>query len=309
LTWWEAGLLGLIQGLTEFFPVSSSGHLVIGQAVLGLAIPGIFFDVVVHVATLFSVLIVYRERFRFLVRGTVGRGEPNAWPYLWKLGLATIPAVVVGFTLRDFFEARFDEPIFAATLILVTGCIVWSSRWALGTHPFGPLELVPFVVAAGFSALAGTIVPFWLVLGLVTAIMLLSRLTAGSAEPALREPTWGGALVMGIAQAAAIFPGITRSGTTVVAGLWRRIDPVVAAEFSFLMSVPAIIGAVVLQAPDALREGVGVGAVPLMVGFAAAAVSGVLAIQFFVALLRRQNFFVFAYYAWAVAGLFLLAYR
>jgi undecaprenyl-diphosphatase len=309
LTWWEAGLLGLIQGLTEFFPVSSSGHLVIGQAVLGLAIPGIFFDVVVHVATLVSVLIVYRERFRFLVRGTIGRGEPSAWPFLWKLGLATVPAVVVGFTLRDFFEARFDEPVFAATLILVTGCIVWSSRWALGTHRVGLLEVVPIVVAAAFSALAGTIVPFFLVFGLVTAIMLLSRLTAGTAEPTLREPTWGGAMVMGIAQAAAIFPGITRSGTTVVAGLWRRIDPVVAAEFSFMMSVPAIIGAVVLQAPDALREGVAVGAVPLMVGFAAAAVSGVYAIQFFVALLRKQNFHVFAYYAWAVAGLFLLAYR
>jgi undecaprenyl-diphosphatase len=112
---------------------------------------------------------------------------------------------------------------------------------------------------------------------------------------------------MGIAQALAILPGISRSGSTVIAALWRRITPAEAAEFSFLMSIPAILGAVVLQVPDVLRaEEMAVRWPPLIVGAIAAAISGILAIRFFVALLKRQNFYVFAYYCWAAAGLFLL---
>lgn len=308
MTWWEALILGVVQGVTEFFPVSSSGHLVMGQALLGLTIPGIMFDVVVHVATLFSVTIVYRETLMGLVRGMFAKGPDSSWPYIMKLGLATVPAVIVGFTLKDWFEARFDDPIFAATMVLVTGCVVWSSRWALGTHRIGPVELVPIAVAALFSILAGTVLPFALVLALQTALMTLSRATSGP-EVDKPEPTWLGALLMGIGQAVAIFPGITRSGSTVLVGLWRRIDPVAAAQFSFLMSIPAILGAAVLQVPDALRAEIGVGSTALVVGFIAAAVSGVVAIRFFVALLRRQNFYVFAYYCWAAAGLFLLLER
>jgi undecaprenyl-diphosphatase len=305
MTWWEALILGVVQGLTEFFPVSSSGHLVIGQELLGLAIPGIVFDVVVHIATLISVMIVYRATIIRLLTGLFARGEASTWPYALKIVLATIPAVIVGFTLRDWFEARFDEPIFAGTMILVTGCVVWSSRWALSAKKIGPLEVVPFAVAAGFSLFAGTLVPFLLVLALQAGIMTVSRISAPAG--AHDVPTWGGALIMGIAQSVAIFPGISRSGSTVLAALWGRVTPAAAAEFSFLMSIPAILGAAVLQAPDALRaEDIGVGIVPLIVGFVAAAVSGIVAIRFFVALLRRQNFYVFAIYCWAAAGLFLI---
>jgi undecaprenyl-diphosphatase len=306
MTWWEALILGVVQGLTEFFPVSSSGHLVIGQTLLGLTIPGIVFDVVVHVATLVSVVFVYRVTVLRLIRGLFLRGPESTWPYALKIVLATIPAVIVGFTLRDWFEARFDEPIFAGTMILVTGCVVWSSRWAMSEKEFSPIELVPFAIAALFSLVAGTLLPFLLVLGLQTALMTVSRLTAPLEKHDM--PTWGGALLMGIAQALAIFPGISRSGSTVIAALWRRITPAAAAEFSFLMSIPAILGAAVLQAPDALRaEDLGVGLFPLAVGFFAAAGSGILAIRFFVALLRKQNFFVFAIYCWVAAGVFLLA--
>ncbi len=116
---------------------------------------------------------------------------------------------------------------------------------------------------------------------------------------------------MGIAQAIAIFPGISRSGSTVTTALWRRVDPVAAAEFSFLMSIPAILGAALLSLPDALREGGGrgVGMLPLMVGALAAGVSGIVAIRFFVILLKRQNFYVFAWYCWAAGALFLLYLR
>jgi undecaprenyl-diphosphatase len=310
MTWWEAMILGVVQGLTEFFPVSSSGHLVMGQALLGLEIPGILFDVSVHVATLISVLIVYREKVMRLIRGALGLTEESAWPYILKIVLATIPAVLVGLTMKDWFEARFDDAIFAATMVLVTGCLVWSSRWALGTHRIGPLELLPVGVAALFSLLAGTIVPFLGVAALQTLLMGAARFSRRGDTAIEREPSWATAAFMGLGQALAIFPGITRSGSTVLAGLWRRVDPVAAAEFSFLMSIPAILGAAVLQVPDALRaEDIGVSAFALGVGFLAAAVSGVVAIRFFVALLRRQNFHVFAYYCWVAAGLFLFVAR
>jgi undecaprenyl-diphosphatase len=303
----EAIILGVVQGLTEFFPVSSSGHLVIGQALLGLEIPGILFDVLVHVGTLVSVVIVYRDRLLQLTRGIFRRSGESSWPYLLKIGLATLPAVVVGLTLKDFFEARFADPIFAGTMILVTGCLVWSSRWAIGIRKIGPLELLPLAVAAIISFLAGTIVPFLGVAVLQLVLMGVSRLTAPKERH--MEPTWLGALLMGIGQALAIFPGISRSGTTVLTGLWRRIDPVAAAEFSFLMSIPAILGAAVLQVPDALREPLPVSTQALVFGFLAAMIAGIVAISLFVALLKRQNFHVFAYYCWIAAALFLLVPR
>jgi len=305
MTWWEAMILGVVQGLTEFFPVSSSGHLVIGQELLGLQVPGLLFDVAVHLATLFSVVIVFRERIVQLVRGAIGMARESSWPYIFKVALATLPAVLVGLTMKDFFEARFDDAVFAGTMILVTGCVVWSSRWAQPPGRYRPVELLPLGVAAAFALLAGTILPFLIVLGLQGVIMATSRLSAPP-EPH-KEPSWGGALIMGVAQALAILPGISRSGSTVIAALWRRITPAAAAEFSFLMSIPAILGAVTLQVPDVLRaEEMAVSWAALVAGAAAAAVSGIFAIRFFVELLKRQNFYVFAYYCWAAAGIFLL---
>jgi undecaprenyl-diphosphatase len=305
MTWWEAAVLGTIQGLTEFFPVSSSGHLVMGGAVLGLEIPGILFEVAVHVATLVSVLFVYRLRIWALVRGCCGLEEESSWPYVLKLALATVPAALLGFTAEDWFEARFDDPVFAGTMVLVTGSFVWSSRWVRdeGRRAF-PFDWLPILFAAGVSVLAGTMVPFLAVLAVEALIMFAARATAS--KEWRTEPTWDGALLMGIAQSVAILPGISRSGSTVLTGMWRRIDPVAAAEFSFLMSIPAILGAALLKIPDVAADGAGVGALPLLVGGIAAGVSGILAISLFVALLRRQNFYMFAFYCWGVGALFLL---
>ncbi len=310
MSWWEALILGLVQGLTEFFPVSSSGHLVLGQALLGLQIPGITFDIVVHVATLVSVTVVYRDKLWTLTRGVFGGPEATASRrYVGLIVLASVPAVIVGFTLKDFFEARFDDPAFAATMILVTGAVVWSSRWAMGIRRFGPLELIGPAVGALFSLLAGTIVPFLLVLALEATVFTIARLSRRPG-PAREEVGWVGALLMGLGQAIAIFPGISRSGSTVLAGLWRKIDPVKAAEFSFIMSIPVILGAAILDVPDALRaEEAVVSGTALTVGFIAAMLAGIVAIKFFVTLLRKQNFHAFAYYCWAAAGAFLLLPR
>jgi undecaprenyl-diphosphatase len=307
MTLWEALVLGVVQGLTEFFPVSSSGHLVMTGAVLGLQVPGILFEIAVHVATLVSVLIVYRARIWALARGCLGMTEESGWPYVMKIALATLPAVIIGFTLKDWFEARFDDPAFAGTMILVTGSFVWSSRWVRGARRVWPLDWLPILIAAVIALLAGTVVPFAAVLATEALLMGVARLTAP--KEWRTEPSWSSALLMGIGQAAAILPGISRSGSTVLTGMWRRIDPVQAAEFSFLMSIPAITGAAVLSIPDLAEHGAAIGMGPMLVGAVAAGLSGILAIRLFVALLRRQNFYAFSYYCWAVGALFLLYVR
>jgi len=305
MSWWEALVLGVVQGLTEFFPVSSSGHLVMTQQLLGLTLPGITFEVAVHVATLLSVLVVYRERVASLLRGLVRR-EREAWGYAGQLVVATIPAVAAVLLFGDWIEARFDDPSFTGAMLLVTGCFLWSTRWARHGIP-GPVEFIPIAAAAGVALMNGVLVPFLGMLALLAAIMGVSRRASRAGWET--EPGWGGAVSMGIAQAAAIFPGISRSGSTVVTGMWKRVEPVAAAEFSFLMSVVAIVGAAVLKTPEALEQGIGVAPVPLAVGFLAAALSGVLAIRFFVALLRRQNFHSFAWYCWAAGALYLYYLR
>ena len=158
MAWWEALILGIVQGITEFFPVSSSGHLVMTERLLGLDLPGIGFAVALHVGTLISVMIVYREKLLALARGAFRRGDDSSWPYLLKLAVATVPVAVVGLSLKDWFEARFDDPIFAATMILVTGAVVWSTRWALSTHRFGIAELAP-LAASGATVFAMDLIP------------------------------------------------------------------------------------------------------------------------------------------------------
>jgi undecaprenyl-diphosphatase len=262
---------------------------------------------IVHLATLLSVLIVYWKKITELFRGLFVRGEGSTVAYVGKLALATVPAVVFGLLLKDWFGARFEEPLLAGTMIMVTGSVVWSSRWARKDGSAPLWELVPLVLAFGVSVIAGSWLPFLAALAVEAVIMVIARLTAPREwQP---EPGWGGALLMGFAQVIAILPGVSRSGSTVVTGFWRRIDPVAAAEFSFLMSIPAIVGAAILMIPDALDQGGMVPTGQLIAGFIAAAIAGVLAIRFFVALLRRQNFYVFAYYCWLVGAAFVLLHE
>jgi undecaprenyl-diphosphatase len=127
----EALFLGALQGATEFLPVSSSGHLVMGQAVLGIDLPGILFEVVVHVATLLSVLVVYRERLVELTRGTLLERSPEAWRYVGYLVVATIPVAVVGLAFGDAVEGAFESEKVVGYALLTTGVILASTRWAL----------------------------------------------------------------------------------------------------------------------------------------------------------------------------------
>lgn len=252
----DALILGLVQGLTEFLPVSSSGHLVMAETFLDVPSAGIFVEVALHVATLLSVVIVYRARLAELALGTLRR-DPDALRYMALLALATVPAAVVGLTLKDLVERAFATPALTGFMLLFTGAFLWSTRYVQ--------------------------------------------------RPVVDEPAGPKvALAMGFAQALALLPGISRSGATITAGLWGRASGVRAAEFSFLMSIPAIIGAAILEARNFEGAVSDVGGAPLLVAFFAALAAGILAIRSLVWLLRRQSFYAFAYYVWAAGALFLL---
>ena len=252
---WQGLVLGLVQGLTEFLPVSSSGHLVLVEALTGVKLPGVFVEVSLHVATLGSVLVVYGGRLWSVARGVV-RGRREDGRYALLLAVATIPAGVIGVLLHHQIEERFHSLTFVGGAFIVTGLVLWSTRRRVGERP---------------------------------------------------EPSTLGAVGIGAAQAVAILPGISRSGSTVSAALWAGLDPARAAEFSFLMAIPVIAGAALLEGRHMVVGLATIGAVPFAASFLVAFASGIWSIRFLTALLRRGRFYAFAPYCWTV-GVFTILY-
>ena len=245
----EALILGLVQGLTEFLPVSSSAHLVMGEELLGANEPGIAFDVLVHGATLLAVLIYFRRRIVQLVR-------ERSWSYAGKIVVGTIPAGVVGLLFESAIERTFAAP----------GLIVFTL--------------------------------------IVTGALLLSLRALPEERHEIEEPSFLQAWWIGCAQMVAILPGISRSGSTIVAARWLGLAPAAAAEFSFLLGVPAVAGAIVLQAGEMrTAAGAGLGLV-YTVGWVAALISGIVAIMLVFWLLARRGFAFFGLYCWAAAAAF-----
>jgi undecaprenyl-diphosphatase len=260
--WLQALLLGLLQGLTEFLPVSSSGHLVLFQAWLGedffASGNEILFDLVLHVGTLLPVLWFYRADLAAILRSpsqapTIAdaggllpwlRQDPDRW-LATLVVLGTIPTGLMGIFFEDLFEQLFQSVVPVACALLVTAGLLTATRFAPDRPP--------------------------------AAI-----------------PAWA-ALLLGVAQGLAITPGISRSGTTIAVALFLGFQRAQAARFSFLLSIPAILGAVVLKSRHGLDfTGANLGAVA--VGFVAAAVSGYGALVLLVALVKRGGLHRFAYY-------------
>jgi undecaprenyl-diphosphatase len=255
LTWWQGLILGLVQGLTEFLPVSSSGHLVLAEHIVGYKPPGVFFEVAVHVATLISVVVVYRRRIVQLITGLL-TGQLAAWRYAGLLIIASIPAAVAGIALKGYFEASFHSMPALGWQFLITALVLWSTKYAL------------------------------------------PRATG-------REVTLPQSMLIGIGQAIAIVPAISRSGTTIAAALWSGLDAEVAAEFSFMLSIIVIAGSGLLEArhiPPG-EQGLSLG---LLCAFVAAAASGLFAIRFLVSLLKHKKFHLFAPYCAALGVLCLI---
>ena len=253
----EAFLLGLVQGLTEFLPVSSSGHLELGKAILGVDEGGLVFSVVVHGATALSTIVVFRKDIASLVTGVFAPGERGAGArsFAGLIFLSMVPVGVVGLMFKDAIEARLDGQLGAVGVaLLVTAALLsWAQRRGREGGRVGVLE-------------------------------------AG---------------VIGCAQAVAVLPGISRSGATISAALLLGVDREEAARFSFLMVLPPILGATLLEVKDLMdpvvHGGPEASGMALAVGAVAAFFSGWWACRIMMALVKRNGFNGFAVYC-AVVG-------
>ncbi len=250
----EAIILGIIQGLTEFLPVSSSGHLELGKAILGIeATSDVTFTVVVHGATVLSTLVVFRDDILELIRGALQFRWNASTDYIAKLVIAAIPVVIVGLFFKEEIETLFSNNVLlVGSMLIVTG------------------SLLAFTYYAPSSG---------------------------------EEVTRTKAFLIGVAQAIAVLPGISRSGSTIAVGLLLGVDKKKVARFSFLMVLIPIIGA---NAKDILDGGMAestVSALPLALGFLTAFVSGVLACKWMIAIVTRGKLIHFAYYCFIVGTL------
>jgi len=270
----QAFVLGLVQGLTEFIPVSSSGHLQAVPFLFGWRAGSLEFDVAVHIGTLLAVLIAFRADLATMVRAAFGRrGTTEAdilggRRLLLLLAVASLPAAAFGLGLRSTVTAAFDQPLVVAFFLVVTAGLLWYSerrRTALGTSE-------------------ATGVPSTAELGAIP----------------LRT-----ALAVGFAQALAIFPGVSRSGATIAAGLSSGLSRGMAARFSFLLSIPITAGAALLTLPglaDPPADALPFGTAQVLVGIVTSALSGYLAIRFLLALVARRDLLVFARYVLVLAA-------
>ena len=276
----QAIIIGLVQGLTEFLPVSSSAHLIFAQQALGVSDVGLAFDVLMHVGTLVAVIVYFFNDIVNMIKGFLlslvdlkdgfllslvdlkdGNfiREIKKDPYkklAWLTILATIPIGIVGVLFNDIVESMFHGLTVPAFLLLITGCLLYVSQ----------------------------------------------RMNTGRID--VRNMTIKEALIMGCGQALAILPGLSRSGTTIAAGLFAGLDKEFAAKFSFILSIPAILGAAVFQLKDLSGGSVEIGA--CIAGFIVAVISGYLAISVLLKIVREKSLDIFAYYCWIVGIIVLI---
>ncbi len=251
--------LGFIQGLTEFLPISSSGHLVIFQHVLGFKGPNTLLDALLHLGTLFSVLFLFRKKIVNLILAPFSNSEKDR-NYLVQLVIATVPIAVVGFLARDFIEASFGSIRSAGIGLLITGTVLWTLRYAKNS------------------------------------------------DRDMESFSWQDSLPIGLAQVAALFPGISRSGVTISAGLFKKLEPDFAARFSFLLMVPAVLGANILKIGELLTANpeASIGPWAYLLGTLTSTITGMIAIRWLLNLLRKGKLSRFAYYCLPLGGVVLI---
>lgn len=268
MEFWRSVLLGILQGFTEFLPISSSGHLALAQALFGYQESGLIFDVFVHFGTGLSVIVAFRKDIAGILTAFFrGVSQPSEWSALWNndeefrlnwlILIGIIPAGVIGLAMENYVDQAFQNPLFVGIMLLVTAAILWSSHYA---------------------------------------------------KPNDAKIGIGKSIVIGFAQALAIIPGISRSGTTITAGLWLKIKPEKAAKFSFYLAIPVILGASLIQFLDVMSVGLPADQIiALVAGTIASFLSGWLAIIFLMDLLRKGKFSWFAIYCAVVGGITIIA--
>jgi undecaprenyl-diphosphatase len=250
----EAIILGVVQGITEFLPVSSSGHLVLLQKIFGISEPVLLFDTMVHIGTLGAVFVVLWKDIWAILKKIIQ-------PMTAFLIIGTIPAVIAALLLKDHIEAAFESGLFLGFSFLFTAAALFLSEFFFRRH--GPIRPV---------------------MG------------------------WFDALIIGICQAVAIVPGVSRSGLTLSGALSRKLERGYAARFSFLLSIPAILGALVLQLKDVVQEETpgGIGLTALIAGTVTAAVVGFFAIKAMLKIVRERSLWGFALYVTVLGVLVLI---
>ncbi len=254
LTKIEAFILGIIQGLTEFLPISSTGHLYLGRNLFGLQEAGLLLDTMLHVGTLLAVLVFYKHEFIRLLKNPFGK-------LTFLLVIGTLPAVAAGLLFKDFFDEISKTGATIGWEFLITGTFLWFAD------------------------------------------------SIKNGRKKMDDITYGDALFIGTFQAAAIMPAISRSGMTIVAALWRRLDRETAAYFSFLLSTPAIVGAIVLQLKDLFEGGSEtISLSALLVGIISSAFFGYIAVKWMIGYLKNHSLKPFAIYVW-ILGIAVLAFQ
>ena len=266
--------LGLVQGIAEFLPISSSGHLSLFQHFFGLTEAGLFFDVLLHLGTLIAIFVYYWrdivnlvKAFLRLVTGLFskkkkgarkGRKDPGARMILMLI-VATLPLFVI-LPIKDKVESLYSNTIFVGCALIVTGCILFfSDRMAKG-------------------------------------------------KKTVRSATLLDALLVGVGQAVAVVPGLSRSGTTISAGMLRGFSRKFAVRFSVLLSIPAVLGANIISIGDAVAAGIDTSLLPAYIaGTVVAAVSGYFAIRLVNSLADKGKFGSFAYYCWGIGAAAVIA--
>jgi undecaprenyl-diphosphatase len=310
-TWLQSIVLGVVQGITEFVPVSSSGHLVLVPYLLAWERPGLAFDVALHVGTIGAILAYFRAELWGMARGLVlGDRSPDGGLYrrlVLLLAIGTIPVAVVGVLLLDFFAEVFETPPAAAGALFVTAGVLTSAEW-LRSRRVTRAERQR--QAATSDERPRTWSGDWVGDAPAPQSMETVHLQVGEdaddpvgrtlADIGLRE-----ALIVGCFQVLALFPGISRSGVTITGGIAAGLTREAATRFSFLLALPAMTGAAVVTAPD-LRQPDIYSRAEIALGVLAALVAGYLAIRFLVAFVSRERLLPFAKYC-VVAGAIALA--
>lgn len=249
----EALILGLVQGFTEFLPVSSSGHLAIGKALFGIETSDLSFEIAVHAATVCATIVVFRKEILSLLKGLFKFRMNDETKYILIICLSMVPVFVVGMFFKDSVEGIFGSGL--------------------------------YVVAGGL---------------VLTAILLTLSGFIGSRD---KSVSWKSALWMGVAQAVAVWPGLSRSGSTIATGLMCGVRKEEVAQFSFLMVLVPILGEAFLDLVGGDAAAGSTGALQLAIGFIAAFVSGLFACRFMIAVVKKAKLKWFALYCLCAAAL------
>ncbi|MDD2390135.1 MAG: undecaprenyl-diphosphatase UppP [Desulfobacterales bacterium] len=258
----QACILGCIQGLTEFLPISSSGHLVLFQHLFGMQEPQLFFDISVHVGTLIAVMAFFRDDILSILKAVsrllTGRaGQSSHHPdsphirLVMLILIGSIPTAILGLLFHRIADQIFSSVLIVGIMLMITGALLWSSRWI------------------------------------------------GKETKTIRTFSIKDALTIGLVQGIAILPGISRSGSTIVAGLFRGLDRELAARYSFLLSIPAIAGAELLSLKD-IPLHISTFDLPIIIGTITAGITGYCSLKLLLYLIRKGNLHLFAPYCWLI---------